>query len=91
MLVPRSLLGPTVRTTAIHAYRAAMFAGQGDLYIEPHAYTHRKETIATITSRHRIHNATYEKVVDAIFLDPSQLTIPSSPLMSSSALPTSPA
>ena len=66
-MVPRSLLGPVVRITAINAYRAALFAAKPDTHIEPHPFTHRKETIATITSRHRMMNGTYEKVLDNIF------------------------
>ncbi|KAI8926778.1 hypothetical protein BC831DRAFT_211576 [Entophlyctis helioformis] len=66
-VVSKAALGPLVRTTAMNAYRAALFSGQGRTFVEPHPFTSRKETIGIIASRHKMPAWTYERLSDQLF------------------------
>ncbi|OAJ40951.1 hypothetical protein BDEG_24625 [Batrachochytrium dendrobatidis JEL423] len=67
MVVSKIALGPLVRSTAYSAYRAALHSGTGKDILEQHPFSSRKETIGIISSRHKVANWTYEKLMDQIF------------------------
>ncbi|KAJ1343253.1 hypothetical protein BSLG_002279 [Batrachochytrium salamandrivorans] len=69
MVVSKMALGPLVRSTADSAYRAALLPGNDKSAVDQHPFSSRKETIGVISSRHRMPNWTYEKMMDHVFTD----------------------